>query len=252
MQSTPIIKKLAVIAGLLCASQIAQADGFSVHLQGGISLADLGSKQALWLSPIAESQYDTSSVETLSPFVGLGVAYQWDQLAANLPHLAFNLGLTGYFEQNTISGVNTPFINAGSFPTLNYTASDRSLALMLEPKLIYTAYSWQPYIVAGIGVASNKVNDYSETPTNPGGTSASSTIFQGKTYTNLAYEMGIGMQHTLLTTASGSSLILAVEYKYMNWGKMGLGTAPGQSTNQGPSFGELQTNLIDAGLAWQF
>ena len=69
-----------VVVGLcgLALSNFAFANGFSVHVNGGISLADLGSNQNVLLDQASgySALFETSGQTTLSPFVGLGIGYQ--------------------------------------------------------------------------------------------------------------------------------------------------------------------------------
>ena len=158
--------------------------------------------------------------------------------------------MTGYYLHNTIAGTEYPFSDTSINPE-SYNAGENTLAWMVEPKFIYTTYSWQPYFVAGIGVAANSLSGFNQqqiSDTAPNGNG----WFANKTNTNLAYEFGLGVQHTIYNAQSGGSLILAAEYRYMNLGLMGFGTAASQTSTQGLTLGDLETNMLDASLTWQF
>ena len=101
-------------------------------------------------------------------------------------------------------------------------------------------------------MSANEMDGFNEVIANPGGSGSNPYSYANKTNTHLAYEVGLGIQHTVYTSASGGQLIIAAEYRYMNWGPMSLGTTPNQTTHQGPNFGDLETNLIDANISWQF
>ena len=242
--------KYWVMVLVLSASNQIFADGADIHIVGGISLADLGGTQYLSLGDIT-NQFNTSSQETLSPFVGFGVGYQWDRPISSLP-MAFNLGITGYYVSNTITGTEIPTVNYVPGDPLNYTVNENSLAWMLEPKFIYTGWSWQPYFIGGIGVSANTASGYTETPASNSQPNVTANNYANQTNTELAWELGFGAQHTVYTSQTGGQLIVGLEYRYMNWGLVSLGKTASQTTNQGPSFGDLETNLIDATLRWQF
>ena len=123
---------------------------------------------------------------------------------------------------------------------------------MVEPKLISTTYAWQPFVVGGLGVSSNRMSAYSETPSNPNSSAVASNAFANKTTTNLAWEVGVGVQRRIYTTLSGRTVLLSGEYRYMDWGPMRLGTTAAQTTQFGPSFGHLKSNLFDLRLSLQF
>ncbi len=236
-------------------SHLVFADGLSAHLDGGVSFSDLGHNQTIsvYQDPSIQYQFDNSSEHIQSPFVGLGLAYQWDQLGAFKNHLAFSLGLTAYYLENSLNGVKTPVLLGTALPSLNYHVEEDSWAAMLEPKLINTAYSWQPYALVGLGVSSNQLNNYSEEPTDPnGGAAAMPEPFQNKTTNSFAWEFGLGVQHLFYTAETGQKISFALEYRYMNWGQMYLATYPGEGTRETPHFGTLTSNLLSASLIYEF
>ncbi len=202
-------KAWVLVFGLIGSSS-AFADGADIHLVGGISLTSFGGSQYVDLGEIVD-QVNTSAQETLSPFVGFGVGYEWDHLIHTWP-LAFNLGVTGYYLNNPISGTVFPAVPYNN--SLSYTASENSLAWMLEPKFIYTGWSWQPYFMGGIGVSANRMSDFSENVTDSDGGSTPSSSFSNKTNTDLAWEVGLGAQHTVYQSDHNGALIFAVEYRY--------------------------------------
>ena len=244
------IQALCVYLGL-CTSTTMMADGVNLHLTGGVSLADLGSSQNLLLTTDYSSLYNTSGATTSSPFAGLGIGYQWNNILKNIP-LALNLGISGYYLHNTISGTEYPGGNT-SYQTLSYNADDNTLAGMLEPKLIYTRSTWQPYFLAGVGIASNALSNFNEqSVAGSNGHPAENSWFADNTDTHFAYEFGFGLQHALYDTKSGGALIMGLEYRYMSLGPMEFGPAPAQTTTPGLNLGTLQTNIIDATLSYQF
>lgn len=241
----------ALISLGLCVNTTATADGANIHGVGGVSLPTSGGQQSLNLGAVTD-QFNTTNHSNVSAVWGFGVGYQWDAPIKNKP-FAFDLDLTGYYTKNSLSGVQTPAINLISqADTLNYRASESSWAWMIEPKLISTTYAWQPYVVGGLGGSSNRMSGYSETPSNPNSSAVTTNAFANKTTTNLAWELGVGVQRSIYTTLSGKKVVLSGEYRYMDWGPMSLGTTAAQTTQFGPSFDHLKTNLFDLRLSLQF
>lgn len=235
----------------LCASTMAMADGANIHVSGGVSLAKAGGTKNVNLGAVTD-QFNTNGGTQTQAVWGYGVGYQWDAPIQTTP-LAINLGVTGYYTSNFFKGVQTPAVNLiANADTLNYGFNETSWAWMVEPKLISTAYIWQPYFMFGLGVSTNKLTNYSEMPSNPNSSAVAVNKFANKSTTNFAWEVGVGVQRNIYTTPAGKKLVLSGEYRYMNWGPMSLGTTPAQTTNQGPTFNNLTTNLFDIGLSLQF
>lgn len=246
------LKRTAQFLLAMSASSTAFANGFSTYLETGWVYADFQDQQSIYVHPSVENRYSTAG--TNAQFYGGGAAYQWDQIFAKAPHMALNLGLTVYHFQTTLHGISEVGINLAppgvAFDTLNYSINQSSTALMLEPKLIYTATTWQPYILAGIGVDSNSATNFTETPN--GSTVPNTTPFSNNSENDLAYSVGVGVQHKLITIKNGDSFSMAMEYRYMNWGVMKLGTFPGQRTGEVINYGQLKTSLVGVNLIWNF
>ena len=222
------MKKCLVGLAMSCVCLSAFADGYwSTNIQGGLSLNSLSNTER-----VAESQYATSDSNSVGGLFGLGLAY-------NIPVNAWvmSMGLTGYYLPDVqVKGVKTP--PAGLDP-VNYTATGQSFGLLFEPKILWAEYAFQPYFIAGFGLGINDFGNYSETPQ-----------FNSETQTNLAYEFGLGVQYVLNQTPN--SPIIALDYRYMNWGDAGLAAASGQSTNNGLSFGSLSSNTFNLSLILPF
>ena len=212
-------KLMAALLTSMAVMKTAGADGFNWHLQSGVAWANFtGNTQDIVMNANTTNRYSVSTPSQTDAILAAGVAYQWD-----FSHTAFDLGFSAYYMGSSVAGSNAPLVNGGDFDTLNYKATGRSLAFMLEPKWIWTTHEWQPYVLAGLGVAFNHFGDYSETPTDPSGSAVpASQVFTGATTTGLAYEGGVGVQHRL-TTMQDSPLI-AIDYRFMDWGKANLGS----------------------------
>jgi len=219
----------------------------------GTGWGNTSNTDRLYLNPYVENAYTMSNTASSAAFYNVGVGYQWVNLFSKQPLIAVNLGANAYYAKYNLSGTNSPFINAGQFDTLNYQVTDVTNSVLIEPKMIYTGYLFQPYILAGLGVTWNKTSSYSESPTNPTLTAAPVPVpFNGTTTTNFAYELGIGVQVLLYKTSHQNNINLFLDYRYMNWGQMRLGTTPLQTTSRGPDLGRLQTQIFSIGLEYQF
>ena len=237
-----------LIASLSCAHAAAQANSFNGHVQTGIT-TDVhfqGNTQNIAMDNTTTNQYTVSTSKQTDAILGAGLAYQWDHAA-----FATSLGLSVYRMNSTVSGVNSPSITDGDFDTLNYQATTNSTAIMLEPKFIWTAHAVQPYVLTGAGVSFNHVNDYQESNTVPGSSGVPTlTPFNSETTTAFAYEAGVGVQYAI---AEGEQApMLALDYRYMDWGNTSLAQYSGQTTDNTLNFGHLQTTSVNLSLIWPF
>ena len=225
----------------------AVAGNFSVDFHGGLPfLSESQSTQDLVVSPGFENHYTIKTKSDL--FSGVGIAYK--ALSTTLGELSLGANLS--YMRFRISGINSPLWNYGtSFDTLNYTAHGAVMALMIETKFVFTQHSWclwQPYVLAGMGVSNNRVSDYEEFPTDMN-SSARPTAhpFGDHTTTQLAYEVGVGVQHIL--SQKMENFLFTLDYRYMGLGRTSLGN--NGVTNADFNLGYLSNNVVSAGLIWQ-
>lgn len=235
----------------LSANTIALANSFNVHGVGGIAVTNPSHYQSLNLGQ-STNIFNTNTHTKNAGVWGGGLGYQWDNLFNNKP-ISFGVELTAYETSVTPAGVQTPAVNLiANAATLSYYAKDVSWAIMVEPRLMTTVHDFQPYVMAGIGGGANQMSGYSEYPTNPASTAVATNVFANRSTSNFTWEVGAGLQHSLFTTPRGQNVLLALEYRYMDWGQMNLGTTASQTTTQGLSFGRFTTNNVDLKLSLQF
>ncbi len=228
------------------------ANGINFHLASGVGWSQFDNTDAIYLNSFVKNSYQTDS-QTSAPFLNIGIGYRWDSLCQKIPELAFQLGVIGFYYQAGLSGTNYPFVNVGQFDTLTYDATLQTNAIFIEPKIINTQHEWQPYVLAGIGIAWNRAMNYNEFPTNPALSAAPMPLpFGDKTTRQTAYEIGIGIQKIIMKTGTGHPLLFFADYRYMNLGKLQFATSPLQTTSRGPDLGEVQTQLVSIGLELQF
>lgn len=205
--------------------------------------SSLSNTDSIQVIPGLNSQYVTSGTTSAEPLMGLGVSYVIPE-----GNFALGLGVQGYYLYSAQArGINTP---ADTDP-LNYTANGESYALMFEPKLMYTQYNFQPYVLAGVGRARVNFSNYSESPVDPSGTAGGGTsVFSDAHNNNTAFEVGVGVQYLLGPDLNAP--IVSLDYRYINWGKGGMAPALGQLTQNAVQFGNLTTSSINLSLTIPF
>ncbi len=237
------------MAGLsLTVANSVMANGFHWQLQTGLttSVHFQGNSQNLAMDNATMNQYTVSTPAQTDAILGAGIAYQWDH-----PDFATSLGLSLYHMNGSVSGINSPSITDGAYDTLNYQAKSNSLAFMLEPKIIWSAHAVQPYVLTGAGISFNHLEDYRESQTVVGSSAVPTlTPFNSQTTPSFAYEAGIGVQYAIEETKN--ALLLALDYRFMDWGNTGLAQYHGQPTSNTLNFGHLQTTSVNLSLSWPF
>lgn len=214
-------------------------------LMGGAIFSQLSNNKSVQVHPLVTNLYEADEEMKSGSLAGATVAYAFEGWEKH--HIALSLGLSGYYlNYGEVEGTEYPFANAGSFDTLDYQFNAHSFALMLEPKLVYTQFAWQPYFFVGIGSAWNRLSDYDEKPSNPAGSAApAAQAFSSKTVNAFAYELGIGVQHEFAHRAQNMFRYrLAADYRYMNLGHADLGTMPGQLTSDHLHVSPLSTQAL--------
>ncbi len=225
------------------------ANTVNLNLNFGAVLSQLSNSTSLTTAEGLEKSYTANEGTQSGPFVGIGAEYVLDHLTS-MP-FALGLGVSAYYiDLGNISGTENPWVTPGLTDTLDYSMQASSVALMFEPRLTYTAYHLQPYILGGIGCAWNSLSNFTET-TPPGGGAAASNPYGNNTESSFAYEVGAGVQYPLVANQS-SGFILRFEYRYLNLGRSELGGSSGQTTNQRLTSNNISTNVVDFGLSYQF
>jgi opacity protein-like surface antigen len=230
---------------MLCLSSPSFANGIDLFLAGGGTYSSLtnGDTDVVFNDNVT-SQFQTDEANVWNVLGGLGVGY-------TIPfkqYFSTSFYLSGYVVGlGDVEGIEHPFINAGDdFDTLNYQFKVNSYTVMLESRLAITRYPLQPYILAGIGVAWNKLFDFEEEPTNPNGSAAPLPEgFADHTQTSFAYQFGVGLQYNFLQGDAGQcTWQISLDYRYMNMGEGSLGTVPGQTTNETLKVSNIDTQAL--------
>lgn len=243
-----------LVAGLLL-PLFAQADNFQIPVMGGFTMSALENARSVTVNETPEviNDYIADQDTVFGYMAGMGLVYSFDKVSP--APFTYNFGLMGYFvEMGNVEGTEYPFINAGSFDTLDYHFKAKSVAFMLQPRIIYTKYPFQPYVFLGIGMAKNHLYDYKEKPSDPSGSAvAAPNPYASKTVTSYAYEVGAGIQHKIShDTKNNFKYLLSLDYRYMNLGDAELGVMPGQLTRDAPKVNNLNTQALVFSITTQF
>ena len=227
-----LIKKIAWLLGL-CLINTAYANNWDYSLSGGATFSRLVNPTIVQITPLVTNNYVTQFSTQTGPFIGLGVAHVCNNLTYDdgMPlDFSYSLGVSGYYVHlGDVKGIQYPFVNGGSFDTLDYTFKVQSSVAMFESRFFYHWDEWRPYVFAGLGSAWNQFHDYRESPTIPElGAAPVPNAFGNHTKVSFSYELGLGIQHALYAT---EDLIFSfsVDYRYLNLGKGELGIFPGQA-----------------------
>jgi hypothetical protein len=238
-------KRIIFLCTLSLISFSCYANKIDLLLMGGPSFSHISNDSHVNINQFMVNKYETDSRSQVEPVVGVGVAHIFDCLF-KMP-LSISIGLSGYYNDfSKIQGTEFPFINDGIYDSLNYQFHAESLAAMVESRLTYTSFDWQPYAIVGVGASWNRLYDYSETPTNPSESAASSPYpFPGHTNTGFAYELGVGMQKKIyLDLKYNMQYFLTLDYRYMNFGKGELGSSFAQTSNDRLHVSNLDTQAL--------
>ena len=241
----------ALVMGLMCFAGNVFANSTNLNFILGSSFSQLSNKQ--YISPTSGliNSYNSKESVQFRPFYGFGVEYDFDHITTQ--PITFGLGLSFYYvDLGNISGIETPGVNILPPPpdTLTYKMQAKSSTILLEPKLIYTAFHLQPYIFGGVGYGWNSLSNFSE-GTVPGSSATPSTSpYPNHTQTEFTYEAGLGLQYIFQECKNNRTIIFHIEYRYLNLGQSRLGTSAAQTTNDHITVNN-STNVIDFGITYR-
>lgn len=246
-----MLKCRAVVFITACVASSIACAGFNIHGVGGVSVVNMNGPTWLNLGQVT-NQFQTTSGSKSAGVWGLGAGYGKDIVVKEYP-VTVDLDFTAYYTQSNLSGIETPAVNLiSNADTLNYSTDMNNWAYMFEPKFVLKKQPIAPFFKFGLGFSNNQARQYTENPSNPNSSAVTTNVFSNKTSTNFAWEVGAGVQHSLYQLAKGGEIILAAEYRYMDWGPIVLGKTPAQTTSNGPDFGHYTTNVFDVTLSLHY
>jgi opacity protein-like surface antigen len=237
-------KKVIFFTVLFSLSSFCYAEKVNVYISGGPTFSQLGNGTSVALNDFVTNNYITNKEAHWSPLWGIGIGHSFENIFSK-PY-TLSLGLTGYsINFGNVKGTEYPFANAGAFDTLNYKFKAQSNALLLESRLFYTGYSWQPFALVGIGSAWNRLSNYSEIPTDSSGSAVPLPPFSSHTENAVAYELGIGVQRQFFEDVVNKvRYAVSLDYRYLNFGKGQLGSSSVQTTGDHLHIDNLYTQGV--------
>lgn len=181
-----------------------------------------------------------------TPNYSLYFGYHFVRLSQSFPY--FNLALryqhlNSFKVKGTVEQYSLP-----AFVNYNYSLNAYSNVYGLFGKLaLYQFHRLAPYISAGIGLAQNRTNNYTEQATS-GVTPRTSPDYSGAYLDNLMYSLGIGLDFQINRQVSAS-----LGYEFSNLGKIKMGHGNGDFwQGQTLSLGTLKTNAILLSINYLF
>ncbi|OGO91155.1 MAG: hypothetical protein A3F10_01640 [Coxiella sp. RIFCSPHIGHO2_12_FULL_42_15] len=212
---------------------------YYLSLWGGSSWSYSGETDFVNLGGLTTNRYVGNTTSAVSLLAGVDLGVAWESIAK--PYF-FAVGLeTSYNQQNSPAGTVNPLylINPG-FDTLNYTYAVSSVPLLAIAQIGLAHRFFNPYVIAGIGMAWNMADNYNEVPTDPLLSAAPMrSMFQPKTTYDFAYTAGLGFLVNVMT-----SLQLALEYRFTDYGDAYLNPTSQQSTGDTLSLGPVRSNAL--------
>jgi opacity protein-like surface antigen len=220
------------------------AGKIDIYLMGGPAFSSNTNANNVRINQYMVNEYRTIAGTQTRLMPGLGIGHTFDQFAQPIN---ISLGLSGYYSNlGKVKGREYPFIDDGVFDSLNYQFYTRSIAAMVESRLIYLFHGWQPYALIGMGAARNYLYHYSETPTIFAESAATSPYpFANHTLTSFAYELGVGVQKQIFADVKHRlQYYVSLDYRYMNLGKAELGASAVQASNDRIQITHLTTQAL--------
>lgn len=188
--------------------------------------------QNVMLIPPFQDTYASSNA-TMQPVAGLFLGGEM----AILKEILGQLGV-GYYQSNafTIKGNVSQFADP-AMNNLSYQYYVSNKRFLLEGKLLATFQKkLHPFIIGGIGEAINKAYRYVEMPVDSDDVPMAQG-FNNRIYHALTYEIGLGFDINI-----NDHVRCGAAYRFVDLGKVGLGTTPLQNSTQTITYNHLHMN----------
>lgn len=203
-------------------------------LAGSVSWSERNDAQTLFLAPLIEKTYtvDNSSRAILGGEFFYGLQTTLNNRFTGQLGLAVAGSSYAKVDGEIWDDADPQFNNY----VYNYKISHAHLAV--KGKILSNmGYQLLPYISGSAGVGSNRSYDYSNTPaifeavTNPD--------FASNRKTSFTFTLGAGVQRII-----NQNWQVGLGYEFGDWGKSGLGLAPGQTLGTGLEQSHLYVNGV--------
>lgn len=135
------------------------------------------------------------------------------------PFFDLQSGLS-YYKLSTFSPQGTLTQTTGGaapFDTFNYSYHVKTQQVLFESKVLYSYKCFHPYILAGLGVAFSRVNDFNA---NVPSFIPASRVYSNKMTTAFTYTVGVGLDYDIMRYVR-----IGVGYRFSDLGKSALGSA---------------------------
>jgi opacity protein-like surface antigen len=188
---------------------------------------------------------DTFSINTHhAPVVTFFGGYQWNRSSSSIPYYNVTFHYEHQFDAN-ISG-NVQQYALPQFTNYNYSMNLTSDIFSIIGKVGLVQYKLLiPYLSAGLGLAFNHINNYSETPTFNDGSERVSPQYGGRSNNNFAYTLGAGVD-----IASCKNTMVSLAYEYWNLGNITTSSGSGSWSGTRLNLGTLKSNTLLATLTF--
>lgn len=255
-QRSVFLIALGLFSSVCAGSYWYHAYSTELTFTGGAAFSDLTNSNQVAVSPFITNTYNPTQETQSGIFAGASMSNVFE-----LPHhFHVSVGPAAYFtDLDKVHGTEIPASNFGFMDgttpgSLNYQFVGKSVAFMLESKLVYDAYSWQPFVLAGIGDSINYLQGYSEASTDSSDTASPAPVTFGNRSLNcFAYEIGLGLSRQLFVDRKREvSYGASLGYRYLNFGNGSLGMLPGAAPGQTLRVNPLDTQAVTLSLTAAF
>ena len=241
-------RKALFLSALLMLTPLIYADDpdtryNNIYFSAGGAMSDLGNNSSVAINSFQTNTYNATSSSSTNSIFGIAIGHEFAP-SYGTRNVKIVLGLGAHFiNLGTVKGIESPLSNLGDFDTLNYQFSASSTAIMAETRFVYSASSWRPYLLTGLGGAWNSLSGYAEVPTDSNsGASPASHLFTDNTQGSFAYEIGVGILHPIYHDRKNEIIYdLGLDYRYLHLGNAQLGLSSSQTTTD-----HLQANNMNA------
>lgn len=195
-------------AGLLSLGTASVTYGPYVRIEAGLSHPSLNDGHWLPAGYPTDPRVDFDLSGKTSGFQAIAFGYDW------MNGFRGDIGLLNLDRSDVTGPHSTPGphadITSASVATTGLMAN-----LFYSPmEQLGTNSRLQPFLVAGLGVANNRVGDWTRTNS---ATTPTVRTFTGANHTGLALSLGIGMSYQL-TAPGAHPIILELSYRYYRFG----------------------------------
>lgn len=177
--------------------------------------------------------------------LAIQAGYEWQRPTSWLP--VYSLGLQyEHFWVHSMSGTITQY-SLPEFLNYSYSWDNQIDTISLYTKLhLLECGLLRPFVTGGVGLAINRSGQYYESAF-VGATQRYSPGFGRHTQTNLAYNLGVGIEYSF-----SSELGLSLAYTYENLGDLRSGNGVNTWAADYLTLKNFQVNMLTVGMTYRF